>query len=106
MDHVAEKGFAAHWRYKEGGESTVGGDQIDKWLTQIRDVLDGENEDAIEFIDEFAMDLQSNDIFVFTPHGDMITLPQERPRWILLSRFTQKLEKNASAERLITSLFL
>lgn len=76
MDHVAEKGFAAHWRYKEGGESTVGGDQIDKWLTQIRDVLDGENEDAIEFIDELAMDLQSNDIFVFTPHGDMITLPQ------------------------------
>ena len=76
MDHVAEKGFAAHWRYKEGGESTVGGDQIDKWLTQIRDVLDSENEDAIEFIDELAMDLQSNDIFVFTPHGDMITLPQ------------------------------
>ncbi|MBM55774.1 MAG: RelA/SpoT family protein [Euryarchaeota archaeon] len=76
MDHVAEKGFAAHWRYKEGGESTVGGDQIDKWLTQIRDVLDNENEDAIEFIDELAMDLQSNDIFVFTPNGDMITLPQ------------------------------
>ncbi len=76
MDHVAEKGFAAHWRYKEGGESTVGGDQIDKWLTQIRDVLDSENEDAIEFIDELAMDLQSNDIFVFTPNGDMITLPQ------------------------------
>ena len=76
MDHVAEKGFAAHWRYKEGGESTVGGDQIDKWLTQIRDVLETENEDAIEFIDELAMDLQSNDIFVFTPNGDMITLPQ------------------------------
>lgn len=76
MDNVAEKGFAAHWRYKEGGESTVGGDQIDKWLTQIRDVLESENEDAIEFIDELAMDLQSSDIFVFTPNGDMITLPQ------------------------------
>ncbi len=76
MDHVAEKGFAAHWRYKEGGESTVGGDQIDKWLTQIRDVLENENDDAIEFIDELAMDLKSSDIFVFTPNGDMITLPQ------------------------------
>ena len=76
MDHVAEKGFAAHWRYKDSAKSTSGGDQINNWLTQIRDVLESENDDSIEFIDELAMDLQSSDIFVFTPNGDMITLPK------------------------------
>ena len=76
MNQVAEKGFAAHWRYKDNAKSTSGGDQINNWLTQIRDVLESENEDSIEFIDELAMDLQSSDIFVFTPNGDMITLPK------------------------------
>ena len=76
MDEVAEKGFAAHWRYKEGGDSTAGGNQIDNWLNQIREVLESGEEDALAFIDEFAMDLKSNDIFVFTPNGDMVTLPK------------------------------
>jgi len=76
MDEVAEKGFAAHWRYKEGGDSTAGGNQIDNWLNQIREVLESGEDDALAFIDEFAMDLKSNDIFVFTPNGEMVTLPK------------------------------
>jgi guanosine-3',5'-bis(diphosphate) 3'-pyrophosphohydrolase len=76
MDEVAEKGFAAHWRYKEGGRSTEGGNKLDSWLNQIRGVLESGDNDAIEFIDELAVDIQSSDIFVFTPNGDMIALPK------------------------------
>ena len=75
MDEVAEKGFAAHWKYKEGGDNKDGGNQVDSWLNQIRGVLESGDDDAIEFIDELASDIQSSDIFVFTPNGDMITLP-------------------------------
>lgn len=75
MDEVAEKGYAAHWRYKEGGDSTAGGSQLDNWLNQIRGVLESGDDEAIEFIDELALDLKSKDVFVFTPNGDMITLP-------------------------------
>ena len=77
MDEVAEKGFAAHWKYKEGKKETAGGGgQIDKWLNQIRGILESEEDDALAFIDEFKMNLTTSDIFVFTPNGDMITLPK------------------------------
>ena len=76
MDEVAEKGFAAHWKYKEGEKETAGGGQIDKWLNQIRGILESDEDDALAFIDEFKMNLTTSDIFVFTPNGDMITLPK------------------------------
>ena len=76
MDEVAEKGFAAHWKYKEGNKETEAGNQIDTWLNQIREILEGNQDDALTFIDEFKMNLTTSDIFVFTPNGDMITLPK------------------------------
>ena len=76
MDEVAEKGFAAHWKYKEGNKETEAGNQIDIWLNQIREILESNQDDALAFIDEFKMNLTTSDIFVFTPNGDMITLPK------------------------------
>ena len=76
MDEVAEKGFAAHWKYKEGKGEKAGGSQIDNWLGQIREILESGDGDALAFIDDFKMDLKTKDIYVFTPNGDMKTLPK------------------------------
>ncbi len=72
MDDVAEKGYAAHWKYKEskGGESG-----IDKWLRRIREILKSAETDALDFIDDFKLNLFSDEIIVFTPKGELRTLP-------------------------------
>jgi GTP pyrophosphokinase len=79
MDEIAEKGYAAHWKYKEGEEEThqpAGERNLDSWLMQIREVLEDESENAIEFIDNFKLNLFSEEIYVFTPNGDLRTLPK------------------------------
>ncbi|MDL2309660.1 RelA/SpoT family protein [Parabacteroides sp. OttesenSCG-928-B22] len=74
MDEIAEKGFAAHWKYKE---STVEEDtELDKWLQTITEILESPNPDALDFLDTIKLNLYSSEIFVFTPKGDMKTLPQ------------------------------
>jgi len=71
MDEIAEKGYAAHWKYKEtASEST-----LDKWVKKIREMLENPEPDALDFIDEFKLNLFSDEIFVFTPKGDLKTLP-------------------------------
>jgi GTP diphosphokinase / guanosine-3',5'-bis(diphosphate) 3'-diphosphatase len=72
MDDVAEKGYAAHWKYKE---SKTGESGIDKWLTRIREILKTSEKDALDFIDDFKLNLFSDEIFVFTPKGELRTLP-------------------------------
>ncbi len=72
MDEVAEKGLAAHWKYK-GGEATSG---YDAWLANIRDVLENPNVNVVDFIDQFSMDIYSDEVFVFTPKGDLRKLRQ------------------------------
>ncbi len=74
MDELAEKGYAAHWKYKSAIESpeTI----LDKWLSQVKDVLDSPSDNAIEFIDNFKLSLFSEEIYVFTPNGDLKTLPK------------------------------
>ena len=74
MDEVAEKGYAAHWKYKEAKTSESG---IDKWLRRIREVLKTSEADALDFIDDFKLNLFSDEIFVFTPKGELRTLPSE-----------------------------
>lgn len=74
MDDVAEKGFAAHWKYKDGGES--GEKNLDRWLSQIREVLESTDDDALTFIDDFKLNLFSEEIYIFTPNGDLKTLPK------------------------------
>jgi len=73
MDEVAEKGFAAHWKYKDGKEAAG---NLDHWLAQIREVLDNDDQNTLEFIDNFKLNLYNEEIFVFTPDGDLITLPK------------------------------
>ena len=74
MDEVAEKGYAAHWKYKSGGESAES--ILDNWLSQIREVLESSDDDALTFIDDFKLNLFSEEIYVFTPDGDLKTLPK------------------------------
>ena len=74
MDEIAEKGFAAHWKYK--GVSSAQS-ELDKWLRKIKESLQDPNPDAIEFIDEFKMNLFANEIHVFTPKGQIKTLPKK-----------------------------
>ncbi|MFO7923574.1 MAG: RelA/SpoT family protein [Bacteroidales bacterium] len=73
MDEIAERGFAAHWKYKDNGK---GESELDKWIKRIRELLDNPNSDALEFIDEFKLNLFSSEILVFTPKGNIITLPK------------------------------
>ncbi len=74
MDDLAEKGYAAHWKYKGTVESPES--KLDKWLSQVREVLENPGDDALEFIDNFKLSLFSEEIYVFTPSGDLKTLPK------------------------------
>ena len=73
MDSIAEKGIAAHWKYKENGQ--VEDEFITEWISQIREILANPGLNALEALKEFKDNLQPNDVFVFTPRGDMIRLP-------------------------------
>lgn len=73
MDEIAEKGFAAHWRYKigEGDEES----ELNAWLRTIKDILDNPEPNAIDFLDTLKLNLFASEIVVFTPKGELITLP-------------------------------
>jgi GTP pyrophosphokinase len=71
MHEIAEKGIAAHWKYKEGIEDST----LDEWLKQIREILDDPEPDSIEFLDNVKLNLFSEEIYVFTPKGDVMILP-------------------------------
>lgn len=71
MDDIAEKGFAAHWKYKEGQEES----QFDIFIRQVRELLENQEGNALDFMDDFQLNLYSDEIFVFTPDGDMKNLP-------------------------------
>jgi guanosine-3',5'-bis(diphosphate) 3'-pyrophosphohydrolase len=73
MDDLAERGYAAHWKYKDSPETPES--KMDKWLHQVREVLESPSENALEFIDNFKLSLFSEEIYVFTPEGDLKTLP-------------------------------
>ena len=74
MDDIAEKGFAAHWKYKEHHveEDT----ELDKWIQTIQEILENPDPNALDFLDTIKLNLFSSEIFVFTPKGDIKTLPQ------------------------------
>ncbi|MGQ8336542.1 RelA/SpoT family protein [Sunxiuqinia sp. A32] len=73
MDEIAERGFAAHYKYK--GDETPES-ELDRWLEKIREMLQNPESDALEFLDEFKMNLYSSEIIVFTPKGEMVNLPK------------------------------
>lgn len=73
MDEIAEKGLAAHWKYKEGTESAV----LDKFVNWVKEVLDNPRpEAATEFVEDFQLNLYTDEIYVFTPRGELRTLPK------------------------------
>ena len=74
MDEVAEKGYAAHWKYKQEGISKEG--NLEDWVNQIRELLENPESNAVDFLEEFKLNLFSKEIFVFTPNGDLRTLPK------------------------------
>ena len=74
MDEIDEKGFAAHWRYKEN--SIEEDSELDKWLHTITEILENPNPNSLDFLDTIKMNLFSSEIFVFTPKGDLKTLPK------------------------------
>jgi guanosine-3',5'-bis(diphosphate) 3'-pyrophosphohydrolase len=73
MDEIAERGYAAHWKYKGDGSMES---EIDRWIKKIRTMLENPLEDPIEFLDEFKMNLFSSEIMVFTPKGKLVSLPK------------------------------
>lgn len=76
MDEIAEKGFAAHWKYKEGDKDKAAAEnELDKWLVTIKEILDDPQPDAMDFLDTIKLNLFASEIFVFTPKGDLRTMP-------------------------------
>lgn len=78
MDEIAEKGLAAHYRYKEDGQSedTDLNGRLENWLLRTREILDSKDSDALDFLSEVRLNLGLKEVYVFTPKGDMKTLPQ------------------------------
>ena len=76
MDDIAERGFAAHWKYKDGPMNFLRGEnELNKWLNTIKEILDDPQPDAMDFLDTIKLNLFASEIFVFTPKGEMRTLP-------------------------------
>lgn len=73
MDEIAEKGYAAHFKYKEKGQSDSG---LDEWLAKIREQIQKPNSNTLDFLDEFKLNLFSHEIYTFTPSGEMKSLPR------------------------------
>ena len=74
MDEIAEQGFAAHWKYKEG-EAHDDEMELNKWIGTIKEILDDPQPDAMDFLDSIKLNLFASEIFVFTPKGEVKTMP-------------------------------
>jgi len=77
MDEIAEQGFAAHWKYKDGVEEEYTEDEteLNEWLRTIKEILDDPQPDAMDFLDAIKLNLFATEIFVFTPKGEIKTMP-------------------------------
>ena len=75
MNEIAEQGLAAHWKYKEGGEYQEDDGELNQWLRTIKEILDDPQPDAMDFLDAIKLNLFASEIFVFTPKGEIKTMP-------------------------------
>jgi len=73
MNEIAEKGYAAHYKYKHGTNEEIG---IEGWLNKLKDLLENQDDSAVDFIEDFKLNLFAKEIFVLTPDGDIISLPK------------------------------
>lgn len=74
MDDIAEKGYAAHWKYKEQGKEP-GESGLERWIRKVRELIEQNDSSALEFMDDFRQNLFNEEVFVFTPRGDLKILP-------------------------------
>ena len=74
MDEIAEKGYAAHWKYKDNNQKSQESG-LEEWIRRVRDMLDQSESTAIEFVDDFRHNLFYEEVYVFTPKGDLKILP-------------------------------
>ncbi|KKX46869.1 hypothetical protein L950_0229595 [Sphingobacterium sp. IITKGP-BTPF85] len=95
MNEIAEKGFAAHWKYKESNSDSG----LDQWIKKIRDVLSNPEQNALDFVDDFKMNLFSDEIFIFTPKGALIQLPHEATALDLPLKSTRISEQPVSVQK-------
>ena len=77
MDEIAEQGLAAHWKYKEGDEYSEDESELNEWLHTIKEILDDPQPDAMDFLDAIKLNLFASEIFVFTPKGEIKTMPAD-----------------------------
>lgn len=78
MDEMAERGFAAHWKYKEGTKTTADSEnELEKWLKTIKEILDDPQPNALDFLDAIKLNLYASEIFVVTPKGEFKTMPAD-----------------------------
>ncbi len=75
MNEIAEKGLAAHWKYKEGAQ-TPQESKLDSWLRHLRDILSNPDTDTLDFLQDFKLDLFTEEIYIYTPKGEMRVLPK------------------------------
>tara|TARA_R110002051_G_scaffold4587_1_gene25083 strand:- start:3304 stop:5511 length:2208 start_codon:yes stop_codon:yes gene_type:complete len=73
MHEIAEKGYAAHYKYKHGNQKEIG---IEEWLNKLQEALENANTNAVDFVEEFKLNLYAKEIFVFTPQGELKSLPK------------------------------
>ena len=73
MNEIAEKGYAAHYKYKQGNHKDIG---IESWLNRLQEVLENNTGNAVDFVEDFKLNLYAEEIFVFTPNGELKSLPQ------------------------------
>jgi GTP diphosphokinase / guanosine-3',5'-bis(diphosphate) 3'-diphosphatase len=74
MNEIAEKGYAAHFKYKQGNENETG---LENWLNKLKETLENQNLNAIDFVEDFKLNLYAKEIYVFTPKGDLKSLPKD-----------------------------
>lgn len=74
MNEIAEKGYAAHYKYKQGDTQDDHG--IEEWLNRLQEALENPDVNAVDFVEQFKLNLYSKEIFVFTPQGDLKSLPK------------------------------
>ncbi len=75
MDEIAEKGYAAHWKYKDATTSSARENGLEQWITRVREMLERPGTSAVEFVNEFRNNLFNEEVYVFTPNGDLKILP-------------------------------
>ncbi|WP_238568300.1 TGS domain-containing protein [Algibacter lectus] len=73
MNEIAEKGYAAHYKYKQGSEKE---DNLESWINRLQEALENPHTNAVDFVEQFKLNLYSKEIFVFTPKGDLKSLPK------------------------------